>query len=193
MRLSLSELRNWDWSTFFLRNWHKSRKLRLDLNFKLSKCLLGCFSVKCQWYVTEKTKPWMQYRIPEKVKGDSQGSDERNMKFSYFQTFSKRITNTTGESSKSLCPLWHECMILRSRIPFSALVKWADTPSALIASSESWPKLVNSTSVIRMTIPKWYSRQGSWHKTFCVCYSRTIRALALSSSLYLKIQNFFLS
>jgi hypothetical protein len=79
--------------------------------------------------------------------GDSQWSDERNMTFWYFQTFWKRIRNTTEESSKSLWSLWHECMILRSRILFSALVKWACKPSALIASSDSWSKLVNSTSV----------------------------------------------
>ncbi len=86
--------------------------------------------------VTKKSKPRRQCRlgIPEKVQGDSQLSDERNMTFWCFQIFSTRIRNTTAESSKSVCPLWQECMILHTRTLFSTLVKWTGKPSSLIAS-----------------------------------------------------------
>jgi hypothetical protein len=82
------------------------------------------------------SKPRRQYRISEKVQGDSQRSNERNMTFWYFQIFSKWIRNTTQESSKSLCPLRQECIILRRSTLFSALAKLVGKPSAVIASVE---------------------------------------------------------
>ena len=42
--------------------------------------------------------------------------------------------------------------------------------------------------VLMKQLPKWYCRQGSWHKTCCVCYPQDDRSCCSFAFLYFKIQ-----
>ncbi len=81
-------------------------------------------------------------------------------------------------------------------LPFDALLlitfSCCSTSALSIRSLSSSSVPVGPTQVSKPQTPKWYSRQGSWHKTWCVCYPQDDRALAPSPVLYFD-SNFFLS